>query len=171
MPDLFQRRDLCIMLSIGFGLKADVNKDAIIPVSFRSGELLAVDWDDAFTQLPRRLGEELFQPGPQVRNSGRSDDCDLVVSGESGTAQYNSQYHPGIFFHRRALVASPHHFRRAFEELFGVQSHDCGRHHAEIRKRRIASADGGTSVENGAEAIGLSYLLHLRTGVSNGDEM
>ncbi len=92
------------------------------------------------------------------------------MSCEGGGSENNSQHRSGIFFHRHALSASAYHLRRAIEELLRIQSHHSGGHHAEIRKRRVASPDRRTAIENGAEAIGLGPLLHLRSGIGNGDE-
>ena len=46
-----------------------------------------------------------------------------------------------------------------------------GRHHAEVRERREASADCGVAVEDIAEAVRLGHLLHLRAGIGDGDEV
>ena len=46
-----------------------------------------------------------------------------------------------------------------------------GGNHAEIRERGVASADRRQAVENVAEAVALGDLLHLRSGIGDGDEV
>ncbi len=63
-----------------------------------------------------------------------------------------------------------YYFLRAVEKFGDVHAYDGRRHQAEIRERRIAAADAGQAEENVPEAVGLRHLLHLRTGIGNGDE-
>src|SRR5205823_1302935 len=62
------------------------------------------------------------------------------------------------------------HFFSTVKELDYIEPHECGRNHAEIGKRGIASADAGDAVTNVTEAVGLGGFLQLRTGICDGDE-
>ena len=78
--------------------------------------------------------------------------------------------HSGILVDGDGGAAGLDHFLGAAEEAIHIQSHEpCG-HDAEVRERGIASADAGQAEEDVAEAIGLGDLLHLRSGIGDGDE-
>ena len=78
MPGLFERRYLRILRHICRVFRMDIGKHAIVAVSFRRRQLFAVDGDDAFSKLPRRLGHQLLKPGAEVRDVWRRDDREFI---------------------------------------------------------------------------------------------
>ena len=59
---------------------------------------------------------------------------------------------------------------RVFQKLGDVDAHHGGRHHAEIGKRRVASADAWNAHEDLSELVSLGDALHFRAGIGDGDE-
>ena len=80
------------------------------------------------------------------------------------------KHHAGILFHRNATPRRPRPSLRALQKFLDIESHQRRGHHAEVRKRRIASADAGQPEEDVAEVVALGDLLHLRAGIGDGDE-
>src|SRR5712692_10375662 len=82
-----------------------------------------------------------------------------------------AEHHSRILAYGSGRFAGRHHFFRALQKLAGVDAHRGGGNHAEVRERRIASADGWQAIENVAEAIALGDQLHLRTRIGDRDEV
>jgi hypothetical protein len=74
---------------------------------------------------------------------------------------------------RRALLrtARSHHLGRAAQQPFDVEALQRRRHHAEVRQRRVPPADAFDAWKDGTECVGACFLLELRSGIGDGDEM
>ena len=151
-----------------------VGEDAVIigiAINLRRAQRFAIDRDDAFAELAGGFGDQLLEPRAQVGNSGRSDERNFVAAKFCGRAHDQAEHHSRILFHGNGRLAGFDHFFRALEELAGVEAHGRGGNHAEVRERRVASADGRQAIENVAEAVALGDLLHLRAGVGDRDKV
>ena len=170
MTGALKRVDGGILRGIGRRFQAKVGKYTIVAVHLGRAQAFPVDGDESLADLAGGFGQQLLQPGPQIRDTGRRDDGDLVAAVFPGHSQHNAEHHSGILFHRNCGPAGIHHFFRCVEEFGKVHAHDGGRHHAEIRQCRITSADAGESEEDAPELVAFGHLLHVRLRIGDGDE-
>src|SRR5215472_4916647 len=133
--------------------------------------MFAIDGNDSFPVFPGGLGEQLFQPRPQVGNSRRSEDRDLVPPRPCGSSKNDAQHRSWILLCAHAGPASRDHLCSTREEFLCVQSDNRGGHHPEVGKRRISPPDGWPAEEDMQKAVALCDLLHLRTWVGNRNEL
>jgi hypothetical protein len=113
----------------------------------------------------------LLEPRAEIEDCRRGDNRDFVAATFRGGAQDGAKHDTGVRLGGNAGAARVDHFFGALQESRHIQTHERAGHHAEIRKRRIAPADAGHSVEDAAEAIGFRDFLHLGAGIGDRDEV
>src|SRR5690606_7914998 len=86
---------------IGLTVQFHVSEKPILAVVIGCRERLTGNWAQTTSKLARALRQKLLQPGAEIGDSGRGNDCDLVTSEACGrdTNRY-TKLHPGIFSRR-----------------------------------------------------------------------
>ena len=101
---------------------------------------------------------------------GEATRVSLSMPLRGGHAEDRAQHEAGVLRRRHAGRAGAEHARGLVEEALHVEAHDRRGHHAEVRERRVAAADGLHAGEDVAEAVGPRLLLEVRAGIGDRDE-
>src|ERR1044071_10319987 len=116
-----------------------MNEDAIVAVTRRRAQRLAVYRDQPLTDLACALRYELFQPRAQIVNSRGSDDGDFVSAKIAEGSQNRAQHRARILVHRNFRLAGLAHLTCALEKFAEIEPHDGGGNHAKVGEGRGAS--------------------------------
>ena len=171
MPLRFQGIDNGILFRNGAIRMTDVHKHAIVAVNACLPQRFIIDWNEALVFFPRTFGNQLFQPGPQIIDSGRGDERDLVATGLGQRPQNRPQRDSGIVRGGHARLALLTHAFGPMQKRLDVHAHRGGRHHAEVGQGRIASSDIRHTRENRAKLEFTGQAFQLRIRIGNRDKM
>jgi len=162
--------DLGILLGVIVGGEAQVDEQTIVAIDVGGTERLAVDRHNAFAVLARRFSEQLLEPRPEVADTRRADQRQLVPTGGRAGADDRAELQTRVVGRGHAGGAGVGHPLGPIEQLQDVDAGRGAGDHAEVGERRVASADRRPAVEDGAVATAFGELLERRVRVSDRDE-
>ena len=155
-PALGQGLELRLRVATGGVGGLDRDEDAVVAVDRGRAQRLAGDGQDALAFLAGALGDQLLDPQPDGFQRRRGDERDLVATLLGQLAEGRAQHGAGVLLDRRLGPAVLAAAIGAIEQPCDVEAHECGRHHAEVRRRRVAAADIVRVQEDLAEMVALA---------------